>query len=125
MINLDRDALTCDFAEVYHVLDWRGLPARLAATLAMGMGPKTRIRMKQAGTPISIDILLSAIIADAVTVLAWRQTKDGMKGGNKPKSFTRILLGVEDQETAGFDTAEEFNKWRNQMIDGGEQNGRT
>lgn len=35
MLNLSEDALICDFAETYHIYDYRSLPLRLVATLAV------------------------------------------------------------------------------------------
>ena len=44
-----KDKLICDFAQYYHVLDWRSLPVRLAATLAAGLPPDSRCMMHLAG----------------------------------------------------------------------------
>ena len=42
MLAADEDAVICDFAEVYHVLDLRALAPPLAATLAAGLPPDSR-----------------------------------------------------------------------------------
>lgn len=37
MVAVDEEALICDFAETYNILDWRELPCRTAAILASGL----------------------------------------------------------------------------------------
>ena len=37
MIATDEDALICDFAETYHIYDYRSLDVEYAATLAYGL----------------------------------------------------------------------------------------
>ena len=115
MVGLDEDALTCDFAEVYHVLDWRALPARMAATLAMGLGQESRIMRQLSGVPVTIQTLLLAAITDALHVLVWQNTKDGAKGRNKPTLIAEKLMETQHEEI-GFDTVEDFRKWRDSML---------
>lgn len=43
MIRANEDALICDFAETYGVLDYRAHGARLAGTLASGLRSDARI----------------------------------------------------------------------------------
>jgi len=43
MIATDEDALVCDLAETYHVLDYRMLPLKTAAALASGLRSDARI----------------------------------------------------------------------------------
>ena len=123
MLNLDEGALICDFAEVYHVLDWRALPVLTAAALAMGLGPNSRIVKKISGTPANADTLLLAMIADALHVLIWQNTKDGVKGRNRPKSILQAILGGSpERETSSFDSVEDFRAWHATMT-GGKANG--
>ena len=119
MVGLDEGALICDFAEVYHVYDWRRLPASTAATLAMGLGPDSRIMRKISGTPVPMDTLLLAMITDCVRILAWRQSKDGQRGRNPPESLVERLLGSKaSRETgAGFDSPDDFRAWRNSIME--------
>lgn len=119
MVNLDEGALICDFAEVYHVLDWRSLPVLTAATLAMGLGPNSRIMKKISGTSVDADTLLLAMIADALHVLIWQNTKDGVKGRNRPKRIMQTILGGDqDKETESFDSVEDFRNWHATMTGG-------
>lgn len=119
MVGLDEGALICDFAETYHVLDWRALPARTAATLAMGLGPDSRIMQKISGTPANADTLLLTMIADALHVLIWQNTRDGVKGRNRPKSILQTILdGSPERETSSFESVEDFRAWYATMTGG-------
>ena len=64
MISVDEEALICDFAETYHIYDYRSLPARRAATFAVGLRDDSRIKMKMAGMNVSMDSIMIAAIAD-------------------------------------------------------------
>lgn len=118
MIARDEDALACDFAETYRILDFRALPARKAAQLACGLRPDARIILRMAGLTVSVETLLLAMIADATRTTMWLNTTDAVDGKNQPKSIAAILAGRGEQEGAGFDTAEEFEAWRASMIGG-------
>lgn len=109
MIASDEDALTCDFAETYHVLDFRALPARLAATLAAGLPDTARIRMKMAGAKVPAAILLHAAMVDRLSLLTWMQTKDGQKNRRRPKSILESLMQEKSlSDVQAFDSEEEF-----------------
>lgn len=109
MVRADEDALICDFAETYHVLDWRSIPVRLAATLAAGLPETSRIRMKMSGVETSTPMLLQAAMLDRLSLLVWMQTKDGQKNRRRPKSVAEMLTGKEKRNTVqAFDSEEEF-----------------
>lgn len=109
MICTDEDAVICDFAETYHVLDWRALPVRLAATLAAGLPETSRIRLKMAGAKASMPMLLQAAMVDRLSLLVWMQTKDGQKNRHRPKSVAEILTGsVQSNSVQAFDSEEDF-----------------
>lgn len=112
MIRTDAGALTCDFAETYHVLDWRGLPMRLAATLAAGLREDSRIRMAQEGMRVSMHTLLLSTAVDMLTNIAWRLGG----AGEKPAPLTPLLLG-EDNEYTSLD-ADAFDAWRFGLLEG-------
>jgi len=46
MIKLDENALICDFAETYHIYDYRQLPPTRVAVFACGLRDDSRIKMK-------------------------------------------------------------------------------
>lgn len=123
MARLDEDALICDMAETYRILDWRALPARLAATLAAGLRDNSRIKLKIAGAVVGLETMLLANAADHLRLLVWQQTRDGLKGVNAPQLFTELITGkVADDGGQGFDSPEDFMAWRQAMI-GGEDYG--
>lgn len=115
MVSLDEEALICDFAEAYHVFDWRSLPVRTAATLANGLGADSRIMRKMSGLPVTMDTLLLATIADALHILVWQNTKDGTKGRNRPVLIAEKLTETPKEES-GFDSIADFRKWREELI---------
>lgn len=121
MVLRDENALVCDFAETYHIYDWRSLPMRFAATLAAGLRPDSRIMLKLSGTSAPANELLLSIVADAVRVLVWQNSKDGIKGRNPPVSLFERLIGSSDttaDSVTGFDSPEEFMAWREKMTGG-------
>lgn len=119
MVGLDENALICDFAEVYHVYDWRALPLKTAATLAMGLRPDSRVIQKMSGLNWPINTLLLALMIDSLQSISWQLTpKEGRRGRKPPKSLARIILGeTEERETEGFDSIEEFRRWRASMLE--------
>ena len=119
MIARDEQALRCDFAETYHILDFRALPARQAAVLACGLRPSSRIMQKLSGIPCDLNTVLLALIADAARVLVWQNTEDGVKGRNQPRSILAMLRGAEQPAPGfGFDSAADFEAWRASMVGG-------
>lgn len=117
MVATDEDALICDLAETYGVMDWRSLPVKRAATLAAGLRSDARIVQKMSGMNISIDTMLRAYAADKIAFIAWSKTKDAQHNAGRPESVLKLLLGKKDDESyAGFDTPEEFEAWRAKMI---------
>ena len=113
MLNLDEDALICDFAETYHIYDYRSLPLKMAATLSAGLRDDSRIKQKLSGAPAGIDTILLATIADRVEAFRYGFSEDASKGVNRPLSLVGALYG-EDQNknrkngVVGFETADEF-----------------
>ena len=108
----DEDALRCDLAEAYGVIDWRGLSVEKLAVLACGLRDNSRIKIKMSGLSVSIETLLMACMVDKLNFLIWMQTKDGTKGRNRPKSFAETLAGKDnkdkDENVLAFDSAEDF-----------------
>lgn len=105
MIRLDEDALICDLAETYHILDYRSLPVRLVATLSAGLRDNSRIKLKAAESPVDFETIILAAIADNLTLL-----RAGFSKENRTKLFlfTDAIQGERKQKVKGFRTAEEF-----------------
>lgn len=113
MINLDEEALICDLAETYHILDMRGLPPRLVAILAIGLSDSSRIKMSIAGRHTSFTDSLLAAIFDKVNLLLWSKTKDAQRGTNRPKSLFEALENPKEKtQYSKFTSIEEFEKKR-------------
>lgn len=116
MINLDEDALICDFAETYHIYDYRALPLKYVAVLACGLRDNSRIKLKMADIRIDTKEMLLATIADRLSVRIWQSSEDGQKGRNMPKSMLDSLLNVkrDNSNVTSFDTVDDFiEAWNN------------
>lgn len=120
MAALDEDALICDFAETYHVFDLWGLPPDLAATLAAGLGPSSRITRRRMGISAPCDTVLLSMAVDRLSMIAWLNSRDGQEGTNRPKPITAMWLEGE-QETAGdfevFEDADAFEEQRRRILE--------
>ena len=113
MVEVDSDALYCDFVETYHIFDYEALPSGVAARLASGLRDDSRIKMKLAGVKISLEQSLLAAIADNLSILVWQNTDNGHKNRNKPQSMLKMLTEREDKKVVGYATPEEFERaWK-------------
>ena len=113
MVALDEDSLICDFAETYRIYNYRELPARMAAIYAVGLRHDARIQEKINGLQVPVNTLLLASIADAMHISIWQKSKAAADGGAMPQSIVKALTG---QKEPGFDTEEEFDRWRESML---------
>ena len=117
MINLDEEALICDFAEVYHVLNMRGLSPKLAAILAIGLSDSSRIKMKIAGRRVPFDESLLAAIFDKVNLIYWSKTKSALHNSNRPKSLFEALESPKtNNQYVKFDSVLDFEKKRAEIV---------
>lgn len=125
MVAKDEDALLCDMAETYHIIDWRALPLHTAAALAFGLPESSRIKLRLAGAAAPRDTLLMASAVDYLALLWWRETENGQHNRKRPKSLVSAILGAANKkdDLAVFDTAEDFEKRRAQLLRGGLTNG--
>ena len=92
------DDLICDFAEYYHVLYWRELPLKLAATLAIGLPADSRSKRRISGIDVPIETLLLAKITDLLATWVWWNSEDGSKGRNRPQSVVAALTASNKPE---------------------------
>ena len=119
MAATDEDALRCDFAETYHVLDFRRLPLRTAAVFAQGLPASSRIMRKLAGCDPTAEQLLLAQICDYAGLIVWRLA--GCKG-DPPRSVVQKLLGDGPETAQRFTSSADFDAaWRE--LTRGEDNG--
>lgn len=119
MIKLDENALICDLAETYHILDYKQLPPTRVAVFACGLRDNSRIKMKISGQAVPFDTLLMAGIADRLSILVWAQTKDGQKGKNRPPMMVDALTRKEPKESdiVAFRSGEDYEKARSALIE--------
>lgn len=120
--------LICDFAQTYHVLHWRSLGAALAATLAAGLPPGSRVMTRMAGATAPLPLRMQAMAIDYLALLAWQRTKDGQHGRNRPASVLQALEDPGQERKArddlqAYDTPEEFWAARSLTVKGGAKHG--
>lgn len=105
MMNIDEDALICDLAETYHVLDYRSLPVQLVATLSAGLRDDSRIKLRITEMPVDLETVILASIADNLSLLRAGFGKDKQ---SKPFLFTDAIYNETKPKVKGFRTADEF-----------------
>lgn len=71
MIGVGENELICDFAETYHIYDYRSLPVSRAAILASGLREDARIRMKMNGHHVPLRERLIAGLYDLIVETAY------------------------------------------------------
>ena len=111
MLELDEDALICDLAETYHILDYRSLPLKLVATLSVGLRDNSRIKLLASGMRVPQDTLLLASIADRVEMFRYGFSDAAKSGKNPPALIVDALVGGTQKKPSGvtkFRTPEEF-----------------
>lgn len=118
MIQTDEDALICDLAETYHIYDYKKLPLTQVAIFAIGLKDDSRIKMKMSGQLVPMETLLLAGILDRLSILLWRQTKDGQKGRNMPTMVldTLTVRKNKDSDVIVFSSGEDYEKTRNKIL---------
>ena len=120
MIAMDEEALICDLAETYQIFDYRSLPLSRVAIFAAGLKGNSRIKMKMSGLKYPLETLLLASAVDRLSVLVWQKTKNAKDGLNLPESILSSLLGMgESRETEAFDSPEDFERRREEILKGG------
>ena len=111
MIKKREADLICDFAETYHILNYRELPLKTAALLLSGLKPDSRVMMAETNQKLPFDTMLLASIADSLKLLVWARTEDAAKGRNRPKLILDSLFSKQKkEELITFRSGEEFMK---------------
>ena len=111
MILMDEDALVCDMAEVYGVLDMYSLPLMTLATLATGLRADSRIMLKLRGQKIDDMTLLIACAVDRLSFIAWSKTKDAQRGNNRPESIVEKLISdpsEKENDIVGYENGDDL-----------------
>ena len=117
MINLSEDALICDFAETYHIFDYRSLPVKLVATLSAGLRDDSRIKMFMADIPVPPDTFILATIADRIELF---RRSFSSKNKDTPVSLVELFCNRDTKKknkgVASFRTSAEFEAARARII---------
>ena len=117
MVSTDENALICDFAETYHIYDYKSMPPVTAAILAVGLPDDSRVKRKISGQKQTTRTLLLAMIVDALNLLVWFQTKDGQKGRNRPASVLDTLTQEKQEDKyEAFDSIAEYEAARRERM---------
>ena len=121
MLAADRDALICDLAETYHILDMTALPVPLLATLAAGLRGDSRIRLAMSGETATTGDLLQAAMLDRLTMLCWMQSKDGANGRRRPPSVVAAISGKDNtkqpnSKPVAYATPDDFERARTRIL---------
>ena len=116
MIATDEHALICDFAETYHIYDYRSLPVKLAATYSAGLRENSRIKMKMRGDVLGdSERMLVAMIYDAVVMMSW------VGEGNPPSMLDAMYGEVPKHEKKkklrSFSSPEEYEQARKRILE--------
>lgn len=113
MYAADRDALICDMAETYHILDIHAIPVPLLAILASGLRDNSRIKAVMSGRKLVPPEYEIALIHDILAHVF-------NNGQTDPFLLSGIVLGEGKKETdsRGFDTKEEYESYRKKVIEG-------
>ena len=116
MLSLDEDAVICDLAETYHILNYKGLPLQTVAILVCGLSDDSRIKRKMSNRRLKLNDALAAAIVDRLTQLVWFKTEDARKGRNRPKSLLDALEHPPEKTHKTFTSAEDFERKRAQIM---------
>ena len=115
MMATDEDALVCDFAETYHILDYRALPVQLQAVLASGLREDSRIKTELVGYKHLPAEIVNVQMADTLTAIHFALTSK--KGDPAPSLLMDyITSSKEEKNTTGFDTGEEFEAAKKRIL---------
>ena len=119
MIKLDEDALICDLAEVYHIFDYKQLPAYRVAVFSLGLSDSSRIKLKLTDRTVDFETMLLAGIFDKVSMLFWSKTKDAEKNKNRPTSVVEMLNGKQENQSkvVSFESGKDFEANRQRILE--------
>ena len=117
MINQNEAGLICDFAETYHIFDYKALPPTRAAVLAVGLREDSRIKRYFNGIDANKTELILAGIADRLSMIYCALT--GSEAIHQ--MMTDVLIGNEQEqkkeEVMVFDSIEDFEAERKRILE--------
>ena len=95
MIGQGEEELICDFAETYHIYDYKSLPASRAAILASGLRADSRIKTKMRCEKLTLTQTLIATMIDPFAQVVYARFGQG-----EAPSIVSQLNGTQPKETA-------------------------
>ena len=110
VLNRYESELICDFAEYYHILDYKSIEPGLAGVLLQGLRSESRTKMKLNNQKITLDQTLLAIIADGVKGLIFLLSKKKYK--KLPESILKLLINGKEgsKKYKGFESGADFER---------------
>lgn len=114
------DALTCDFAQYYHLYDLEAIPLTQGAILACGLPPESRTMRKLTNTQYTAEQAVLMGILDSIRSFEYAYVcSHSKKKPQKPRSVFDVASGTEEvSELTAFDSAEDFEVARQKIIQG-------
>ena len=106
--------MICDFAETYHITNYKELPPTTTAALLIGLRDDSRVKQHLSGNRVTLTEALMAIIADRLSFIAWTKTKDAQQGHkyNGKSIYETLTKPKQDKdEIISFDTVEEYDEY--------------
>lgn len=116
MLCVNEDAVICDLAETYGVLDMRAVPVKTLAALCVGLRDDSRIKMALMGYKRIAPSFALVRIADTLSLLA--HSLVGKEGSPTPQLYGDIMAGKQEKQS-GYDTVEAFEAARKRIISNG------
>lgn len=118
MVRKYPDLIICDFAQYYHIYDWKSIPIDTAAILACGLPAESRIVKQYTGVNVNLDTIIEALTLDSIRNLTYM-----LRGarGPKPESMAENLMKSRHERTSGmldmsFDSSADFVNARNAIL---------
>lgn len=108
--NYENDVI-CDLAETYHIFSYKEHKPSFIATLLSGLKDDARISMRFAGVTADTKTRLLAMIADLIRALG-----GSFDGENGVSIYDSFISSHKSKKTTGFNTVEEYEKRRNEII---------
>lgn len=109
--------MICDLAETYQIYNYKQLPPSYIAILAKGLNNDSRIKRSFTGLEVTDDYLLQSLIFDRLNLLLWMFGSS--KGSDEPISYYEQLVNGKrsTEQTTGFESSEEFESKRNELLE--------
>lgn len=112
MLRVDSDALECDLAETYHILNMRELSPKRIALFSVGLRDNSRIKIKLCDIKTDFNTIVNASISDKLSILISMLSGPD---GPKPNLLVDLLLDHK-KEYVGFESGKDFMEYRNSLI---------